>query len=370
MSDDGAVRGTVAVGFEPVHDVFAAVVDEQAAVNDNHGTGAALAVWHEGEWVVDLWGGWADGRRTRRWERDTIAMPYSVTKPFAAMCALVLADRGRLDLDAPLSVYWPELTAATTMRQVLAHQAGLVVLDVEAPTQAFYDWDLMRGLLEQQEPTWQPGTAHGESALFYGHLVGEVVRRVDGRTLGQFLSEEVCAPLGLDFHVGLDDKDLPRVAELTGYDAAFYRRGAEGRPDLFIRAMSNPPGALEPLVANSRPWRTAEIPAVNGHGTARAVAGLYVALQRGELLSAQMLREATTVTASGPDLVLGDETQWGLGFALDPDGYGMGGVGGSFGWWSEVGRYAFGFVTGVIADHDRGGRLENALRSVLELPPV
>lgn len=371
MSDDGAVRGTVAVGFEPVRDVFAAVVDEQAAVNDNHGTGAALAVWHEGEWVVDLWGGWADGRRTRRWDRDTIAMPYSVTKPFAAMCALVLADRGRIDLDAPLSRYWPELTAATTMRQVLAHQAGIVVLDVDAPTQAFYDWDLMRGLLEQQQPTWEPGTAHGESALFYGHLVGEVVRRVDGRTLGRFLQDEVCGPLGLDFRVGLRVDELRRVADLTGFDEEFRRRGQEQYGPVFHRALGNPPGALDPSVVNGSAWRQAEIPAVNGHGTARAVAGMYVALHRGDLLSRTMRAEATTVHAHGLDRVLGVEAGWGLGFGIEPrDGFGMGGVGGSFGWWSEAGQYAFAFLTGHIGDHARGDRLENALRDCLGLPPV
>lgn len=362
--------GTVAAGFELVADTFAAVLEEQSAVNDGHGTGAALAVWHDGRWVLDVWGGWADVPRTRRWERDTIAMPYSVTKPFAAVCALVLADRGRIDLDEPLTSYWPELTAATTMRQVLSHRSGIVVLDEDAPVEAFYDWDLMCGLLAGQQPAWEPGTAHGESALFYGHLIGEVVRRVDGRSLGDFLSEEVCGPLGLDFHIGVSENDLPRVADLTGYDEAFHRRGVEGRPDLFVRALSNPPGALDPQVVNSRPWRTVEIPAVNGHGTARAVAGLYVALQRGELLSAGMLAEATTVAAAGQDQVLGQENQWGLGFGLDPDGHGMGGVGGSFGWWSDVGRYAFGFVTGVIADHSRGDRLENALRAVLGLPPV
>lgn len=122
-------------------------------------------------------------------------------------------------------------------------------------------------------------------------------------------------------------------------------------------------------MVNSREWRTAEIPAVNGHGTARGVAGLYVALQQGRLLSDELLRAATSAVGSGVDVVLGDDRDWGLGFAIDPDGYGMGGVGGSFGWWSEVGQYAIGFATGVIADHDRGERLESALRTALGLPP-
>ena len=133
------------------------------------------------------------------------------------------------------------------------------------------------------------------------------------------------------------------------------------------RALGNPPGALDPEVVNSTPWRSAEIAAVNGHGTARAVAGLYVALTRRGLLSEPLLQEAVRPHAQGVDQVLGQEASWGLGFGVDPDGFGMGGVGGSFGWWSEVGGYAFAFLTGHIGDHGRGDRLENALREVLGL---
>ena len=200
-----SVQGSVDPGFEPVAEAFADVVAGQA------GPGASLAVWHAGSWVVDLWGGAADAGGARPWRSDTIAMVYSVTKPFAAVCALVLADRGQLDLDAPLTTYWPEMAAATTMRQVLAHRSGHVVLDRPVPEAAWYDWDWICRLLAEQAPAWEPGTAQGEAALFYGHLVGEVVRRVDGRTLGRFLRDEVCEPLGLDFHVGLTDADLARV---------------------------------------------------------------------------------------------------------------------------------------------------------------
>lgn len=350
--------------FAPVREVFTDVVAGQ------RGTGAALAVWHDDGWVVDLWGGYADAAHTRPWRRDSIVMPYSVTKPFAAVCALVLADRGLVDLDAPLSTYWPEMTAATTLRQVLAHRSGHVLLDRRLGPEAFSDWDLVCRLLAAQTPLWEPGTAQGEAALFYGHLIGEVVRRVDGRSLGRFLREEVCGPLGLDFWVGLGEEQLPRVVELTGYDDAFRRRGEEG-PALMGRALGNPSGVLDPVVVNSTRWRAAEVPAVNGHGTARAVAGLYVALQQGRLLSAQMLREATT--PSGPqetDRVVGDERQWGLGFVVEPDGYGMGGTGGSLGWWSSEGEYAIAFLTGEIAGHDRAGRLEDAVRACLGLPPL
>ena len=359
------MQGTVDEAFGPVGDAFAEVLEEQDAAG---GTGASVAVWHDGRWVVDLWGGWADLARTREWAKDTLVMPYSVTKPFAALCGLVLADRGLVDLDAPLSSYWPELLAPTTLRQVLSHQSGLVLLERPAPEEAFYDWDLMCRLVAEQPPLWEPGTACGESALLYGHQIGEVVRRVDGRTLGTFLRDEICAPHGLDFHVGVPTSDLGRVADLTGFDDEFLRRGDE-RP-MMRQALANPPGALDAGVVNSDRWRRAEVPAVNGHGSARSVAGLYVALRGGRLLSAGLTEEMTSVAASGVDRVLGEPAEWGLGVALDVDGFGMGGVGGSFGWWSTEGDYAIGFLTGVIADHDRATRVDNAVRSCLALPAL
>ena len=355
------VGGTAAPRFEPVRAAFRDVLGGQP------GTGASFAVWYDGEWVVDLWGGWADAAHTRAWQQDTLVMPYSVTKPFAAVCALLLADRGLVELDAPLSTYWPELRAPTTLRQLLAHRSGLVVLDEPLPTEAFYDWELLCARLAAQRPAWEPGTAAGESALFYGHLLGEVVRRVDGRSLGGFLAEEVCGPLGLDFHVGLDDRRVERVAELTGFTDEL--RSGAGRPPLYARAVANPPGLIDPAVVNSERWRRAEVPAVNGHGTARAVAGLHVALARGDLLS-EPLRREMLCGVEDEDLVIGGRSTWGLGVVLDPDGFGMGGLGGSFGWWSEVGGYAIAFLTGHVHDHERGDRLEGVVREVLGLPPL
>lgn len=359
------IQGTVEPRFETVRGVFEQVVDRSP------GTGSAVAVWYDGTWVVDLWGGYADAARTRPWVRDSIVMPYSVTKPFVAVCALVLADRGLLRLDDAMSTYWPELRAGDfTVRQVLSHASGLVLLDEPAPTEALYDWDRLCDLLAAQEPLWAPGEGIGEAALVYGHVVGELVRRVDGRRLGDFLRDEVCEPLFLDFHVGVPEQDLDRVVELTGFDEEFRRRGEAG-DRLMLRALSNPPGALDAGVVNSRAWRTAQIPAVNGHGTARAVAGLFAALATGRVLPPAMVRELSTVTAEGVDAVVGAPMTWGLGVSVDvADGWGMGGTGGSFGWWSEAGRYAIGFVTGHVAGHDRGELVENAVRSVLGLAPV
>jgi CubicO group peptidase (beta-lactamase class C family) len=349
------VAGWVDRRFEPVREAFHRVVDDQ------DGPGAAVAAWVAGRWVVDLWGG-------AGWRRNTVVQPYSVTKPFAAVCALTLVDRGMLDLDAPVQRYWPEFRARATVRHVLSHQAGVVALDEPAPTETFYDWDRMCALLAAQEPAWEPGTAHGESALFYGHLVGELVRRVDGRSLGRYLEDEVCLPLDLDFAVGLPHGEQARVADLSGLDDSYRESIRVGKPELYGRAISNPPGAQDPAVVNSTRWRSAEIPAVNGHGTARAVAGLYAALLSGKLLSPELLAEASRTQSAGVDAVFGQANAWGLGFGVHDDGFGMGGLGGSYG--GASGDYAFGFVTALMGTHDRVDRLENVFRECLGLSPV
>jgi CubicO group peptidase (beta-lactamase class C family) len=358
------IGGHVQPGFEPVREVFASVLAGQA------GTGAAAAAWRDGEWVVDLWGGPASADGGQRWQADSLAQAYSVVKPFAAVCALLLADRGLVDLGAPMQRYWPQFRAAADVRQVLSHQAGVVALAEPAPTEAFYDWGWLCALLAAQEPAWEPGTAHGESALFYGHLVGEVVRRVDGRTLGRFLREEVCGPLGLDYFVGLTPAEQARAVELTGLAEHFGPQLLAGMPELYRRATTNPPGAYDPVVVNGRAWRAAEVPAVNGHGTARGAAGLYAALLQGKLLSPALLREATTAQCSGVDAVFGEESAWGLGFGVDADGYGMGGSGGNYAGASVAGGYAFAFITGTMGSHARATEVENALRGCLGVPPL
>jgi CubicO group peptidase (beta-lactamase class C family) len=349
---------------------FAAVADEFARlIEAQPGTGAALAVWSDGRLVIDVWGGYADQHRVRPWAEDTLVQPYSVSKPFVAVCALHLAEAGRLDLDAPMQRYWPEFRAPATVRQVLSHQAGVVALDQPAPAEALLDWSWLCRLLAAQEPAWPPGTAPGESALFYGHLVGELIRRVDGRTPGRYLREEICGPRGLDFAIGLTPAEQARTADVTGLDDAFRAAGLAGRPELYRRAMTNPPGALDPAVVNSAAWRAAEVPAVNGHGTARAVAGFYEALAAGDVLGPGLLAEALTPQIRGVDRVFGGEVEWGLGFGVDEDDYGMGGVGGSYGGRSVAGGYSIGFVTGSAGDHDRLERVENVLRDGLGLPP-
>jgi CubicO group peptidase (beta-lactamase class C family) len=350
------INGHADPRFQQVREALADVLAAQ------QGPGAAVAAWADGAWVVDLWGGKVDAAG-RPWQRDSMVQPYSVTKPFAAVSALVLADRGDLDLDAPVQRYWPEFKAPATVRHVLSHQAGLVALDEPAPTEAFYDWSRLCDLLADQEPQWEPGTGPGESALFYGHLTGEIVRRIDGRLPGRFLIEEICGPLGLDFHIGLGPAEQARVADLAGLEDGAWQNPAG--PELHRRAISNPPGAFDPAVVNGTTWRAAEIPAVNGHGTARGAAGLYAALASGDLLSPGLLAEATTAQCSGVDAVFGEPVSWGLGFAVDDGSYGMGGTGGSYAGLAD--GYAFAFVTAAMGDHDRGTALENAFRACLGL---
>ncbi|MGW0823241.1 serine hydrolase domain-containing protein [Streptomyces sp. NPDC002845] len=249
-------------------DQFAPVREALAASPDDRDVGASVAVYVDGEPVVDLWGGYADAARTVPWERDTITNVWSTTKTMAALCALVLADRGALDLAAPVAAYRPEFAAAgkedVRVRHLLSHTAGLPAWSGPMTVEDLYDWPTATARLAAQEPAWKPGTEAGYHSVTYGHLIGEVVRRVTGRSTGTFLAEEVTGPLCADFHIGLAAEHDHRVAPIllpppAPKDAppVFPPRDGPGSPTV-------PPG-----VANTPAWRRAEIPAANGHGNAR-----------------------------------------------------------------------------------------------------
>lgn len=191
-----------------------------------------------------------------------------------------------------------------------------------------------------------------------------------GRGLGRFLRDEVCGPLGLEFFIGLTAAERARAVELTGVAEYSALRQAAGMPLLYRRAVANPPGAFDPVVVNGSAWRAAEVPAVNGHGTARGAAGLYAALLAGQLVSPALLREATSAQCTGVDAVFGHHRSWGLGFGVDDEGFGMGGSGGSYAGVSTLGGYAFAFLTGTMGDHSRADVIENVFRSCLGLPPL
>lgn len=336
-------------------------------------TGAAVSVYVGTDAVIDLWGGWSDAARTRPWQRDTLATTYSVTKVPAALALLWVVDRGDIGLDDRVADVWPEYAARgkerTTVRHVIAHQAGLPAFPEPRPAIAWGDWADLTAMLATATPEWEPGTAHAEHALTYGHLVGEVVRRVDGRSLGQVWREEYAGPLGLDFQIGLQPDESARAAEMEPARPSWVA-DAGGEPgSLWHRALANPQGALDVAVLNSDLWRRNEIPAVNGHGTARALAHLYAAIAGwvdGLPLTESMRRAVLTPVLTAPDPLLGRVVTWGLGPQFEDAYVGMGGTGGSDGM-LETGRgYAIGYVTRRLDDHDRVSALADTVESILD----
>jgi CubicO group peptidase (beta-lactamase class C family) len=376
-----AVHGSCDPRFAGVRDVFA----EHLAAGLETGASVALAI--DGRVVVDLWGGFADEARTRPWQRDTIVNLYSTTKGLAALCAHVLADRGALDLDAPVARYWPEFAAAgkegVVVRHLLCHQAGLAGLRRDLSLAELCDWKTTCEALAAETPWWEPGTAHGYHALTFGHLVGEVLRRIDGRTLGAFFRDEVAGPLGADLHIGLGAEHDARVAELIPPPANPIAQATAADPrSLFARALANP--APNPRDTAGRLWRGAEIPAANGHGNARALARVYAALARGgeldgvRLCAPATLARAATVHASGPDKVLLLPMHWGLGYVVNADralygpnagSYGHTGYGGSFGFADPDGKLGMGYamnrMAATLAGEPRGAALVAAAYACL-----
>ncbi|MFF1395314.1 serine hydrolase domain-containing protein [Streptomyces sp. NPDC058287] len=363
------IQGHCDARFEAVRAAFEENFDEREEL------GAAVTVLIDGAPVVDLWGGWADAARTRAWERDTVVNVWSTTKGPTALCAHILIDRGLLDPDAPVAAYWPEFAAGgkegVLVRHLLSHRAGLAGLREPHSLEQLFDWELTTSRLAAQEPWWEPGSVSGYHALTYGFLVGEVVRRVSGLLPGAFLEREVTGPLGIDFTIGLPDKEAGRAAELvhpraqaTSEQAAIFAQLAPAA----LAALTNPiAGASE---ANTAAWRAAEIPAANGHGTARAVAALYaIVAGKGrsgdrQILSPEGAERIREGQGSCRDLVLGagftHETELGLGLWLsgpngsygpNPRAVGHDGFGGSFGSADPESGVAMGYVMNRMGPH-------------------
>ena len=340
------IEGDCEKRFAPVRDVFARSFETGEI-------GAAVCVTLAGRAVLDLWGGHRDAARTRAWTRDTLVNVYSTTKGMTAICANRLVETKRLDLDAPVAHYWPEFAAEhkerIPVRWLLCHKAGVAALREDVPAAARFDWKYWTEALAAERPWWEPGTQHGYHALTFGQLVGEIVQRVDGRSLGRYFREELALPLALDFHIGLAAEHDARVAEILpappsppGAPNPFLAARKQPR-SLVGRVFSNP--TFEPNDVNTRAWRAAELPAVNGHGTARGLARIYGALAMdgvldGErVLSPEQIVRANSEEARGPDAVLTPlHTRFGLGFMLtqpmipfgpNPRSFGHPGAGGS-----------------------------------------
>ncbi|MUM19731.1 beta-lactamase family protein [Mycobacterium sp. CBMA271] len=369
--------------------------------------GAAVCVMVDGEVVVELWGGSADEAGTP-WSAATIVPVYSCTKGATALSAHVLADRGQLDFDAPVATYWPEFAqngkADIPVRMLLNHQAGLAAIRETLPDKGYADWDLIVGLLAAQEPLWEPGTRSGYHALTIGHLVGEVVRRITGQTLGQYFRETVAEPLGADVWIGLPEDEEHRVAQSIAADIpadleqlpAFFRTALTDPTSIPGMIVLNSGGFLLPTATaerqiNTREFHAAEIPAVNGLSNGLGLATMYrpLALDGSvdgvRLLDrAQIVQMAQVTSASAIDATIGVPTRWTLGFhtgidnralgagsslILAPGAFGHCGMGGSAGFADPGARMSFGYTmtkqgTAIVVDSRAQSLINAAYRSL------
>ena len=335
--------------------------------------GASFAATVDGVPVVDLWGGHIDAARSRPWQRDTIVNLFSTTKAITALCAHVLVERGLLDVDAPVARYWPEFAEhgkdGIAVRHVLSHSAGLAALRRPLPTEALFDWERMVAALAAEPPWWEPGSVSGYHAMTYGHLVGELIRRLTGLTPGAFCRQVITEPLGADFHIGLPAMEDGRVADMVvpSHEENAAAGAAIDPESLLGKVLGNPP--LRPELANTRAWRAAEIPAANGHGNAASVARILAALACDgaldgvRLLSPATLAQAIREQSYGRDLVLGLRLRWGLGFMLssaelplgpNPRTFGHGGWGGSLAFADLDARVSWAYVMNKMSPGTTG----------------
>jgi CubicO group peptidase (beta-lactamase class C family) len=323
MSDHPtALGGTCSARFGPLRELFAAKLES------GEDLGASLAVNIDGEMVVDLWGGWADEARTVPWAENTIACVFSTTKTMTALAALVLVDRGELDLDANVAKYWPEFAArgkaGIKVRQLLSHTSGVSGWDQPVTFDDVYDWDKSTAMLAAQAPWWEPGTASGYHAFTYGHLIGEVIRRITGQRLGEFFAARIAGPLGADFHIGLPPSEFHRVANLVApqWPPTDLTRLDPNGPA--FKTNTGPNLDLNIELSRTERWRRADIGAGNGHGNARAVARLQSAVACGgeapgvRLLSPKTINRIFEVQSNTVDLVLGMPLKFGIGYGLLP----------------------------------------------------
>jgi CubicO group peptidase (beta-lactamase class C family) len=310
----------------PIHGLcdprFAAVKTAFETNFSEHGDlGASVAITLNGEFVVDLWGGHVDEERTDPWQEDTLVNVWSSTKTMAAMSLLLLADRGEVDLHAPAAKYWPEFAAngkeTIEVRNFLSHSAGLSGMDEKVEGNKLYDWEWMTSALARQAPWWEPGTQSGYHALTQGHLIGEIVRRVTGQSIGNFFRQEIAEPTGADFHIGAEEALDTRIGNLVPPPS-----GPAPDPDSIAgRTFANP--GVDATEPRKRAWRAAEIPAANGQGNARSIVRAQTAMANGgqafgkTIMSEAGTRRVFEKQSEGVDLVLGVPLTFGMGYGLN-----------------------------------------------------
>lgn len=364
------IQGRCDPKFGEVREEFARNFSERGDI------GASVSVVVEGETVVDLWGGIADPATGASWREDTITVVMSMTKGATALCAHILADRGELDIDAPVAHYWPEFGAngkeTIPVRMLLNHQAGLPGFRFEIPRGKPYDWDYMTSALAAQRPFWRPGLRYGYHAMTFGWLVGEVVRRVSGKSVGTFFRDEVAVPLGLDFWIGLPESEEHRAAPLIPR----LQEEENLAPDPELKAAIVSIGVNE-----GRGWwntheaHHAELPASGGLTNARAAARMYAALSLGGTLDGVRLVGPDTVARMGrtqsllaTDAIDGIDAPFSLGFMKAPESsglpetiFGHGGAGGSIGSADPSARLAFAYVMNQMSGTERWLPLARAI---------
>ena len=360
------VHGTVAPGFEAVRDAFASNWELHDEV------GASVCATVNGEVVFDLWGGTAtfdDGERS--WTDDTIINVWSTTKTMSFLSCLLLADRGELDLYAPVATYWPEFAAAgkeqIATRHIMGHTAGLSGWDEPLDMRDFLDHDKLVTLLAAQAPWWEPGTASGYHAISQGYLLGEIVERVSGRSLGTFFADEIAGPLNADFHIGTGPEHDHRIAHVIPPTAPLGADGdAADENSIAARTLTNP--AMDAAFSSTPEWRRAEIPAAGGHGNARSVATIHTLTANGgvangrQIISPGGLERIFDVQAEGTDLVLPVELKLGMGFGLpspalplpNPHTCYWGGWGGSLAIIDMDAKLSFSYVMNKMGDTTTG----------------
>ncbi|RJQ12599.1 MAG: class A beta-lactamase-related serine hydrolase [Dehalococcoidia bacterium] len=371
MAEVPAIHGDCDPRFARVREEFARNFAERGDV------GAAVSIVLDGAPVVDLWAGWRDAARTQPWERDTIVPCWSVGKAMSAIALLRQVDAGLVDLDAPVTRYWPEFGQAgkerIPVRMLLTHQSGLpAIAKPMAPGIHLTSWETMVHAIEEQAPWWEPGTKHGYHVNTMGFLVGEVVRRVTGRRIRDVIAEDVAGPLDAEFIVGTTPADDARTADWLAYEPQAGEDRNERRPWMAVEAgqesprdlmrkltYSNP--AATPGGVSSRAWRAAEFPSTNGHSNARSIARIFGALARGgtasngwRVLDGATVEAAARTYADGEDEVLGRPTRFGLGFQLtipgirplgpNPGAFGHYGNGALVGFADPVAGLAFAFT--------------------------
>ena len=372
-----AIGGWVDYDFEPVLDAFAENFDQRGEV------GAAVCVYIDGRPVVDLWGGMADAVEGRAWESDTVTLVYSSTKGVTSVCANLLIEQGRLDPDATVAHYWPEFAAngknAITVRQAMSHQAGLPFVVGDFTLDEALAWDPIVSAIAAQAPIWEPGTQHGYHMRTFGWIVGEIVRRVDGRTIGAFWRDEIAIPLGLDFWIGLPDEIEPRVARLVPPESDLGELLQKFGADLLLTQVFSSPGGLFGYneMWNTRVLHKCELPSSNGIGDARSLARMYASCI-GEVDGTQTLQDKTVAAAAveqacGKDAVLMIDSCFGLGFMLgasfgaaNPASvFGHAGAGGSLAFADPETGLGFGYVMNDLRFDAKGDpRSEELVKAV------